>query len=401
MHGATAFAQLDLKVPPAGLFRPPLTPCGISKREDESEGLVVLSGLALLEADARFHAEQLALYRVRRSGAGTTTERRLEDLAETSRRADARLGEARAAVAGPGAPASFVRAGKSDKVLDGADRRRLDHVTPLLESGETTECVGDGLFQSGTRQCRGIAVLTDRRLLCIDPGARTCMTFELSLADTTSVCAGVAEGVGAAKRGVIELVTAGVATTVSRLDPWRLASEIAMYIEEWEPAPTGADVELQTGPKHWAGTEAPAHAWGPCAELNLASDDGAPGRVRRTLRVICAGSDGGAIADAELAVTEVVTNAVLHAGGDGVSISFWSEGSILDVLVSDGGPGFTPLLARRDIDEISGRGLSIVDTVAESWGSSICAPSSVWMRLPMPESIAPPSAHDPEPRKPH
>src|SRR3954452_20687420 len=134
MHGATAFAQLDLEVPPAGLFRPPLTPCGISKREDESEGLVVLSGLALLEADARFHAEQLELYHVRRSGAGTTTERRLEDLAGTSRRADARLGEART-VAGPGAPASFDRAGKSDKVLDGADRRRLDHVTPLLERG--------------------------------------------------------------------------------------------------------------------------------------------------------------------------------------------------------------------------------------------------------------------------
>jgi anti-sigma regulatory factor (Ser/Thr protein kinase) len=143
-------------------------------------------------------------------------------------------------------------------------------------------------------------------------------------------------------------------------------------------------------PKQWAGTEAPAHSWSPCAELNLASDDGAPARVRRTLRVICAGSDSVAIADAELAVTEVVTNAVLHAGGDGVSISFWSEGSILDVLVSDGGPGFTPLLAPRDVDQIGGRGLSIVDTMAESWGSSICAPSSVWMRFAMPESIAPP-----------
>jgi anti-sigma regulatory factor (Ser/Thr protein kinase) len=95
-----------------------------------------------------------------------------------------------------------------------------------------------------------------------------------------------------------------------------------------------------------------------------------------------------AIADAELAVTEVVTNAVLHAGGDGVSISLWSEGSILDVLVSDGGPGFTPVLAPRDIDQIGGRGLSIVDTVAESWGSSICAPSSVWLRFAMPESLA-------------
>src|SRR3954453_560215 len=370
-------------------------------REDESEGLVVLPGLALLEADARFHAEQLELYRVRRSGEATTSERRFIDLTQSSRRADARLWEARAPGAEPGPPPSPALDGKRDKLLDGAGRRRIDHVTSLLERGETTVCLGEGLFQSGTRQCRGLAVLTDRRLLCVDPGARTCMTFALSLAETTSVRASVSDGVGAAKRGVIELLTAGVATTVSRLDPWDLASEIATYIEEWKPATTGADPQLPTGAKHWAGTEAPAHAWGPCAELNLASDDGAPGRVRRTLRVICAGSDGGAIADAELAVTEVVTNAVLHARGDGVSISFWSEGSILDVLVSDGGPGFTPLLARRDIGEISGRGLSIVDTVAESWGSSICAPSSVWMRLPMPESIEPPCADDPEPRKPH
>src|SRR3954471_2257279 len=389
MHGATAFAQLDLKVPPAGLFRPPLTPCGISKREDESEGLVVLPGLALLEADARFHAEQLELYRVRRSGAATTSERRFEDLTQASRRADARLGDARAPVARPAGPASLAHAGQSDKGLDGAGRRRIDHVTPLLEGGETTVCLGDGLFQSGTRQCRGLAVLTDRRLLCVDPGARTCMTFQLSLADTTSVRASVSEGVGAAKRGVIELVTGGVATTVSRLDPWRLASEIATYVEEWEPAPTRADPAPSTGPEHWTGTEAPVHSWGSCAELNLASDDAAPGRVRRTLRVICAGSDSVAIAEAELAVTEVVTNAVIHAGGDGVSISFWSEGPMLDVVVSDGGPGFTPLVGPRGIGQIGGRGLSIVDTVAESWGSSICAPSSVWMRFAMPTSHAP------------
>src|SRR3954454_23374015 len=113
MHGGTAFAQLDLKVSPAGLFRPPLTPCGISKREDESEGLVVLPGRALLEADARFHAEQLELYRVRRSGEAPITERRLEELKQTSRLADARLGEARAPVVETALPASLARAGKN------------------------------------------------------------------------------------------------------------------------------------------------------------------------------------------------------------------------------------------------------------------------------------------------
>src|SRR3954451_7580669 len=110
-------------------------------REDESEGLVVLPGLALLEADARFHAEQLELYRVRRSGAATTSERRFEDLTQASRRADARLGEARAVVVEPALPASLARAGKNGKVLDGAEGRRMDPVIPLLESGETTVCL--------------------------------------------------------------------------------------------------------------------------------------------------------------------------------------------------------------------------------------------------------------------
>src|SRR4051795_9724695 len=196
-------------------------------REDESEGLVVLPGVALLEADARFHAEQLELYRVRRSGEAPITERRLEEMKQTSRLADARLGEARAPVVEAAPPASLARAGKNGKVLDGAERRRMDHVIPLLESGETTVCPGEGLFQSGTRQCRGLVVLTNRRLLCVDHGARTCMTFELSLADTTSVRASESEGVGAAKRGVLELVTAGGAATGSRLPPWGVACAVA------------------------------------------------------------------------------------------------------------------------------------------------------------------------------
>jgi hypothetical protein len=230
---------------------------------------VVLPGLALLEADAHFHAEQVERYRVRRSAAATTTERRFEDLKRTSRLADARLRQARALTAQPGTTDSLACAPKSDKVLNTAERRQLDHVTGLLDSSEAIVCLGQGLFQSGTRQCRGLAVLTDRRLLCVDRGARTCMTFELSLADIMSVRASVSEGVGAAKRGVIELVGAGLPTTVSRLDPWRRASDIATYIEEWQPTSTGADPEMRIRPTDWAGTEVPAHASGPARNSTL------------------------------------------------------------------------------------------------------------------------------------
>jgi anti-sigma regulatory factor (Ser/Thr protein kinase) len=244
---------------------------------------VVLSGLPLLEADAQFHAGQLALYRARREGSATSTEKRFRELKQTSRLADGRLREARALAVWRLATASAGADHAPDEARNGPGPLQLDRVTHA-------------------------------------PGA-------------------------------------------------------------------GGDKERgpRIGSRHWTGTEPPRHASSSSAELNLASDGHAPGAARRTLRIVCEGSDRVAIADAELAVTEIVTNAVLHAGGDGVSISFWSEGPTLDVVVDDGGRGFSPRMGSPDDDQIGGRGLSLVDTLAESWGSSICDPSSVWMRFAMPD----------------
>jgi anti-sigma regulatory factor (Ser/Thr protein kinase) len=137
-------------------------------------------------------------------------------------------------------------------------------------------------------------------------------------------------------------------------------------------------------PVRWVGTEAPVHLDDLRAELVLASDVYAPAAARRTVRAVCAGRAADSVSDAELAVSEVVTNAVVHAGGDGLSISFWSTGATLDVIVSDGGPGFVPRTRRVHTEGGGGRGLGLVDQLAEAWGSSICAPSSVWLRLAMP-----------------
>jgi hypothetical protein len=56
--------------------------------------------IALLEADARFHRERLALYRARRYGSRPTSEERFRRLERASEVAENRLRIARAAKAG-------------------------------------------------------------------------------------------------------------------------------------------------------------------------------------------------------------------------------------------------------------------------------------------------------------
>ena len=126
-------------------------------------------------------------------------------------------------------------------------------------------------------------------------------------------------------------------------------------------------------------------------ELVLASDEHAPRAARHAVRDLCRGRDSGCIADAELVVSELVTNAVLHATGDGVAISFWMGLTTVDIRVSDGGLGFTPRPSGSRGTQPGGRGLGLVDVLVESWGSSEAAPSSVWCRSAMPRMAASPN----------
>jgi hypothetical protein len=60
---------------------------------------MTLSNLALLEAEARFHRERLALYRARRYGGQPTSEARFRELERASGLANGRLLLARQAAA--------------------------------------------------------------------------------------------------------------------------------------------------------------------------------------------------------------------------------------------------------------------------------------------------------------
>jgi len=86
--------------------------------------------------------------------------------------------------------------------------------------------------------------------------------------------------------------------------------------------------------------------------------------------------------DAELLVSELVTNAVLHSAGD-VTVTLAVADGLLEVGVTD--PG-SPLRPQRRSgppwNAEGGRGLRLVDRIATEWGvAALARGKQVWFRL--------------------
>ena len=94
--------------------------------------------------------------------------------------------------------------------------------------------------------------------------------------------------------------------------------------------------------------------------------------------------------DAELLVTELVTNALIHAGAS-ATLEVRREGTILHFSVSDDGPG-TVKLRIPARDAVTGRGLYILDQLAPDWTVEPFAPRGKTIRFSLddtsPEEMA-------------
>jgi anti-sigma regulatory factor (Ser/Thr protein kinase) len=103
--------------------------------------------------------------------------------------------------------------------------------------------------------------------------------------------------------------------------------------------------------------------------LVLSPDDEAPARARRLLRQLLSARPDRELAVAELVVSELVTNAVLHgqrAGMNAVGLTLEETDERLRIEVTDRGPGFVD-------DEVlpgdpGGWGLVVVGELANRWG---------------------------------
>ena len=99
---------------------------------------------------------------------------------------------------------------------------------------------------------------------------------------------------------------------------------------------------------------------------------GSPGEVRNVRSFVGQVSQGCPVAgDAVLLSSELATNAVVHtrsgAGGT-FCVVVRLEDKRVRVEVHDRGSAGTPAVCGYDATEASGRGLSLVDTIAARWG---------------------------------
>jgi anti-sigma regulatory factor (Ser/Thr protein kinase) len=87
--------------------------------------------------------------------------------------------------------------------------------------------------------------------------------------------------------------------------------------------------------------------------------------------------------DAELAVSELVTNAVIHGSGD-ITVRLTRLDGRARVEVQDFGPA-TVAYRERTTSAVGGRGLQIVNAVALDWGTDPATPGpgkTVWAIVP-------------------
>lgn len=109
--------------------------------------------------------------------------------------------------------------------------------------------------------------------------------------------------------------------------------------------------------------------------------------ARRCMDALTPFMDGHGADELRLLVNELVTNSILHAGGDERS---WIHLTVkiipklrVRAEVRDHGPGFSPSIPNSvDDDElIHGRGLFLVERLADSWGVEKKDATLVWFEL--------------------
>ena len=106
------------------------------------------------------------------------------------------------------------------------------------------------------------------------------------------------------------------------------------------------------------------------------------GWVRLRLRAARVEAD---VVDAtELLISEIATNAVRHGCGDEITVRLDVDGG-LEAAVHDEGLDGTPGVRHAGPDDVGGRGLAMVQSVSQSWGTRVEGTGKwVWFRLAVP-----------------
>jgi len=124
--------------------------------------------------------------------------------------------------------------------------------------------------------------------------------------------------------------------------------------------------------------------------FDLAAESASAAEARRRalgwLAGHCIGQESAEAA--ELIISELVTNAVVHSASSVISCALRLGGGMLYIEVTDQGAG-QPVLAvqEADAEDVSGRGLLLVSALSKAWGVTSAVPGglTVWAAVPVVE----------------
>jgi anti-sigma regulatory factor (Ser/Thr protein kinase) len=88
-------------------------------------------------------------------------------------------------------------------------------------------------------------------------------------------------------------------------------------------------------------------------------------------QLLASGVRASTVDDAVVIVSELLSNALRHArplpSGE-IRVAWNRHGDVVEVAVSDGGSSTEPRRGRPALSSLGGRGLGIVETLADCWG---------------------------------
>ncbi len=120
--------------------------------------------------------------------------------------------------------------------------------------------------------------------------------------------------------------------------------------------------------------------------------------ARRRLRseLTDAGVCDSAVDDANLIVSELLSNALRHArplASGKIKLAWFRRGDTIEVSVSDGGASTEPRCGPSTLSSLGGRGLGIVESLAQRWGvRHDNGATTVWALVDAPSAAAPAGA---------
>jgi hypothetical protein len=115
-----------------------------------------------------------------------------------------------------------------------------------------------------------------------------------------------------------------------------------------------------------------------------------PSAARRWIHDRLGGYSTELVGTAQLLVTEVVTNAVIHARTK-IDLSLITAADLVRVEVTDG-IGVFPTAKDYGADAVTGRGIKLLDTLAAAWGADlVTGGKTVWFELADPAGGAGPA----------